>query len=63
MADDIALAVVKRFGIFGVEAGSVLDGGIDDQQDLPGQATDALERPSTAWRKLHTLYTLSGLRP
>ena len=33
-------------GIFGVEAGSVLDGGVDDQQALPGQATDALERLS-----------------
>ena len=43
MADDVALAVVEGFGIFRVETGSVLDGGIDDQQDFPGQAADALE--------------------
>ncbi len=43
MADDVALAVVEGLGIFRVETGSVLDGGIDDQQDFPGQAADALE--------------------
>ena len=43
VADDVALAVVKGFGIFRVQTGSVLEGGIDDQQDFPGQAADALE--------------------
>src|SRR5919205_598463 len=43
MADDVAFAVVERFGVFSMEAGSVLHGGVNDQHDLPGQAADALE--------------------
>ena len=44
MADDVAFAVVERFGVFRMEAGSVLHGGVNAQHDLPGQAADALER-------------------
>src|SRR5215471_6228309 len=52
MADDVALAVVERFGVFRMQTGAVLHSSVDDQQDLPGQTTDALER----------LGDLSGLR-
>src|SRR6266581_1475895 len=44
MTDDIPLAVVERLGVFRVETGSVLQGGVDENHDLPGQPVDALAR-------------------
>jgi hypothetical protein len=44
MPDDIALAVVARWGGFWVQAGAVLQGRLNEAHDLPGQSFDALER-------------------
>jgi hypothetical protein len=36
MTDDIALAVIERFGVFRVQTSSVLQRTVDDDHNLPG---------------------------
>ena len=44
MTNDISLAMIERFGIFRVQTGPVLQRTVDEDDDLPGQPFDALER-------------------
>ena len=43
MTDDIPLAMIERFGVFRVQAGSVLQCTVDQNHDLPGQPVESVE--------------------
>src|SRR2546428_8672284 len=44
MTDDIALAVIERFGVFRVQTSPVLQRTVDDDHNLPGQPVASCER-------------------
>ena len=44
MTDDLALAVMERWGIFRVQTSAVLQWTVDEDQDLPGQPVASCER-------------------
>src|SRR5512138_2953192 len=56
MTDDIPFAVIERFGVFRVQTGSVLQCTVEEDDDLPGQPVDAVERlgklPGLPFREL-----------